>query len=50
MMNKDKENPFWPLFLINLNLRIKETQREASIARGKTGIRAFMAIGALLGE
>ncbi|KAG9233274.1 hypothetical protein BJ875DRAFT_442406 [Amylocarpus encephaloides] len=44
------ENPFCPSFLINLDLGIKETRREASGARGKTGTRTFMAIGALLGE
>ncbi|KAH6703019.1 hypothetical protein BKA61DRAFT_189254 [Leptodontidium sp. MPI-SDFR-AT-0119] len=50
MMNEDEENPSWPSFLIDLDLGIKETRREASGARGKTGTRAFMAIGALLGE
>jgi hypothetical protein len=50
MMNEDEGNPSWPLFLIDLDLGIKETRREASGARGKTGTRAFMAIGALLGE
>jgi hypothetical protein len=47
---KTKKNPSWPSFLIELDLGIKETQREASSATGKTGTRAFMAIGALLGE
>lgn len=50
MMNEDKENPSWPSFLIDLDLAIKETRREASGAKGRTGTRAFMAIGALLGE
>ncbi|KAF4630730.1 hypothetical protein G7Y89_g7406 [Cudoniella acicularis] len=50
MMNKDEENPSWPSFLIDLDLRIKEARREASGARGKTGTRAFIAIGALLSE
>jgi hypothetical protein len=50
IINEDEENPFWPSFLIDLDLRIKETQREASGIRGKTGTRAFMAIGALLSE
>ncbi|KAG4427238.1 hypothetical protein IFR05_017279, partial [Cadophora sp. M221] len=50
MMNEGKENPSWPSFLIDLDLGIKETQREASDTRGETGTRAFMAIGGLLGE
>jgi hypothetical protein len=36
--------------LIDLDLGIKETRREASGARGKTSTRAFMAIEALLSE
>jgi hypothetical protein len=49
-MNEDPTNPSWPTFLIDLDLAIR-TQREGpSGARGKTGTRAFMAIGALLGE
>ncbi|PVH71275.1 hypothetical protein DL98DRAFT_615654, partial [Cadophora sp. DSE1049] len=40
----------WPLFLIDLDLGIEENRRGASGARGKTGTRAFMAIGTLLGE
>jgi len=47
IMNDDAENPSWPSFLIDLDLGIKETRREASGARGKTGTRAFMAIGVL---
>jgi hypothetical protein len=50
MMNEDLNNPSWPAFLIDLDLSIR-TQREGSSgARGKTGTRAFMAIGVLLGE
>lgn len=50
MMNEDPANPSWPAFLIDLDLAIR-TQREGSSgARGKTGTRAFMAIGVLLGE
>ena len=50
MMNEDIENPPWSSFLIDLDLGIKETRREASGATGKTGIRTFMATGALFGE
>ncbi|EJT68570.1 hypothetical protein GGTG_13856 [Gaeumannomyces tritici R3-111a-1] len=50
MINEDDGNHSWPSFLIDLDLAIK-VQREAALgARGKTGTRAFMAIGALLGE
>jgi hypothetical protein len=37
-------------FLIDLDLAIKEQRVGVSGAKGKTGTRAFMAIGALLGE
>ncbi|KAK4243176.1 hypothetical protein C7999DRAFT_44951 [Corynascus novoguineensis] len=37
-------------FLIDLDLAIREQRVGASGAKGKTGTRAFMAIGALLGE
>lgn len=50
MINEDNDNPSWPSFLIDLDLAIKERREGASGARGKTGTRAFMAIGALLGE
>jgi hypothetical protein len=50
MINEDDNNPSWPLFLINLNLGIKEQRGGTSGARGKTGTRAFMAIGVLLGK
>ncbi|RSL43317.1 hypothetical protein CEP51_016378 [Fusarium floridanum] len=50
MINEDDNNPSWPSFLIDLDLAIKEQRDMASGARGKTGTRAFMAIGALLGE
>ncbi|KAH8651721.1 serine/threonine-protein kinase Sgk2 [Ilyonectria robusta] len=50
MINEDDNNPSWPSFLIDLDLSIKEQRDVASGARGKTGTRAFMAIGALLGE
>lgn len=50
MINENKENPSWPSFLIDLDLAIKETREEASGAKGRTGTRAFMAIGVLFGE
>jgi hypothetical protein len=50
MINEDADNPSWPSFLIDLDLAIKESRDGASGARGKMGTRAFMAIGALLGE
>jgi len=50
MINEDSNNTSWPSFLIDLDLAIKEQREVASGARGKTGTRAFMAIGALLGE
>lgn len=50
MVNEDKNNPSWPSFLIDLDLAIKEQREGALGARGMTGTRAFMAIGALLGE
>ncbi|KAK4243066.1 hypothetical protein C7999DRAFT_36611 [Corynascus novoguineensis] len=45
MVSKDNRG-----FLIDLDLAIKEQRISASGAKGKTGTRAFMAIGALLGE
>ncbi|KUI73048.1 hypothetical protein VM1G_08192 [Cytospora mali] len=50
MINEDDENPSWPAFLIDLDLAIKEQRQGASGAKGMTGTRAFMAIGALLSE
>ncbi|KAI0122424.1 hypothetical protein F4814DRAFT_408678 [Daldinia grandis] len=52
MINEDDSNPSWPSFLIDLDLAIKEEEKQegASGAKGKVGTRAFMAIGALLGE
>jgi len=50
MINEDDNNPSWPSFLIDLDLAIREQREGASGAKGKTGTRAFMAIGALLGE
>ncbi|KAK7433957.1 hypothetical protein Landi51_13731 [Colletotrichum acutatum] len=37
-------------FLIDLDLAVREPREGSSGAKGKTGTRAFMAIGALLGE
>lgn len=50
MVNEDDQNPSWPSFLIDLDLAIREPRGGASGAKGKTGTRAFMATGALLGE
>jgi serine/threonine protein kinase len=50
LINEDVNNPSWPFLLIDLDLAIKEERKGASGAKGKTGTRAFMAIGALLGE
>ncbi|KAH7016319.1 uncharacterized protein B0I36DRAFT_254039 [Microdochium trichocladiopsis] len=50
MINEDDENISWPSFLIDLDLAVREQRQGASGAKGKTGTRAFMAIGALLGE
>ncbi|KAF1361094.1 hypothetical protein EJ07DRAFT_164685 [Lizonia empirigonia] len=50
MMNEDDGNPSWPAFLIDLDLAIKEQREKSSGARGKTGTRAFMAIGVLLDD
>jgi len=50
MINEDDDNISWPSFLIDLDLAVREHREGASGAKGKTGTRAFMAIGALLGE
>ncbi|KAI2078867.1 hypothetical protein LOZ36_006794 [Ophidiomyces ophidiicola] len=50
MINEDTGNSSWKAFIIDLDLAIKENQEDASGARGKTGTRAFMAIGVLLDE
>ena len=50
LMNEEDDNPSWRSFLIDLDLAIKERREGPSGARGKTGTRAFMAIGVLLGE
>lgn len=50
LINGDTNNPSRPPSLIGLDLAIKEDPEGASGAKLKTGTRAFMAIGALLGE
>ncbi|KAH8743594.1 hypothetical protein F5883DRAFT_359275, partial [Diaporthe sp. PMI_573] len=50
MVNEDDDDLSWPSFLIDLDLAVRERRGGASGAKGKTGTRAFMAIGALLGE
>ncbi|KAF1835191.1 hypothetical protein BDW02DRAFT_568204 [Decorospora gaudefroyi] len=50
IVNEDNDNPSWPAFLIDLDLAIKEQREKSSGARGKTGTRAFMAIGVLLDD
>ncbi|PLB49113.1 hypothetical protein P170DRAFT_455861 [Aspergillus steynii IBT 23096] len=50
MMNEEDGNPSWLAFLIDLDLAIKEDRTAPSGAQGKTGTRAFMAIGVLLGD
>ncbi|KAK8036865.1 hypothetical protein PG994_015362 [Apiospora phragmitis] len=50
MINEANDDSSWPAFVIDLDLAIKKQRVVASGARGKTGTRAFMAIGALLGE
>ncbi|TWU72848.1 hypothetical protein ED733_002636 [Metarhizium rileyi] len=50
MINESHDNPSWPSFLIDLDLAIKEPREAASGVKEKTGTRAFMAIGVLLGE
>lgn len=47
MVNEDEDNPSWHAFLIDLDLAIKDDREKPSGARGKTGTRAFMAIGIL---
>jgi hypothetical protein len=50
MINEEATNPSWASFLIDLDVVIKEDRNKPSGAPNKTGTRAFMAIGALLGE
>ena len=50
LVNEDDGNPSWRSFLIDLDLAISAERDGFSGARGKTGTRAFMAIGVLYGE
>ncbi|KAH8696886.1 hypothetical protein GQ44DRAFT_779472 [Phaeosphaeriaceae sp. PMI808] len=50
IVNEEDNNPSWRAFLIDLDLAIKEQREKSSGARGKTGTRAFMAIGVLLDD
>lgn len=50
LMMNEEDDKSWRAFIIDLDLAIKEQRDESSGARGKTGTRAFMAIGVLLGE
>ncbi|KAB8212830.1 hypothetical protein BDV33DRAFT_197217 [Aspergillus novoparasiticus] len=50
IMNEDDDNPSWPAFLIDLDLAVLERRDRPSGAWGKTGTRAFMPIGQLLGD
>ncbi|PVH98640.1 hypothetical protein DM02DRAFT_681826 [Periconia macrospinosa] len=50
MVNEEDDNPSWRSFLIDLDLAIKEQRENSSGAQGKTGTRAFMAIGVLLDD
>ncbi|QUC20273.1 uncharacterized protein UV8b_04514 [Ustilaginoidea virens] len=49
-INEDEDNPSYPAFLIDLDHAIDQQRKVASGAKTRTGTRAFMAIGALLGE
>ncbi|KAG5996148.1 hypothetical protein E4U52_007232 [Claviceps spartinae] len=50
MINEDPGNPSWKSFLIDLDLAINIGREKPSGAHGRTGTRAFMAIGLLRGE
>ncbi|KAF1352740.1 hypothetical protein EJ07DRAFT_135920, partial [Lizonia empirigonia] len=50
LVNEEEDNSSWPAFLIDLDLAIKVQREQALGARGKTGTRAFMAIGVLLDD
>ncbi|KAI0389088.1 hypothetical protein F5Y17DRAFT_450431 [Xylariaceae sp. FL0594] len=50
MVNEDGGNPSWPSFMIDLDLAININRIKSSGAKGKTGTRAFMAIGVLSGD
>lgn len=50
MINEDDKNPSRRAFLIDLDFAIKVQREDASGAKRQIGTRAFMAIGALMGE
>ncbi len=50
IINEDNNNLLLPLFLIDLDLVIKEQREGISRVKGKTGIKTFIVIGALLNE
>ncbi|KAL5406572.1 hypothetical protein PMIN04_012011 [Paraphaeosphaeria minitans] len=50
IINEDEKNPSWSACIIDLDLAVKEQRETSSGARGKTGTRAFMAIGVLLDD
>ncbi|OTA03380.1 hypothetical protein A9Z42_0038400 [Trichoderma parareesei] len=50
MINEEEDEPSRRAFLIDLDLAVQETRTSASGANQKTGTRAFMAIGVLLGD
>ena len=50
IMNEEEGNLSWKSFVIDLDLAIKDQREGPSGADGRTGTRAFMAIGVLLGE
>ncbi|KAI1939033.1 hypothetical protein LOZ66_003110 [Ophidiomyces ophidiicola] len=50
MINENEDDSSWGSFLIDLDLAIKHQRQELSGTCGKTGTRAFMAIGVLYGD
>ncbi|KAF3768433.1 hypothetical protein M406DRAFT_286387 [Cryphonectria parasitica EP155] len=50
IINEDPSNPSWQSFLIDLDLAVEIQRDSTSGAKSITGTRAFMAIGALMGE
>ncbi|PLB53266.1 hypothetical protein P170DRAFT_463021 [Aspergillus steynii IBT 23096] len=50
LMGEEKDASIYPGFLIDLDLAIREKRDQPSGAWGKTGTRAFMPIGQLLGD
>ncbi|KAJ8131900.1 hypothetical protein O1611_g1727 [Lasiodiplodia mahajangana] len=50
IINEDNSSPSPASFLIDLDLAVREQRESASEVKRKTGTRAFMAIGVLLGE